>query len=526
MTQIHRRRKKQAKKDPFNGATGPHVVMLVHTALGPDTRVVKQLHSLLEHGYRVTALVTSVAMSRESLESLDGVQIIQVGVASRSQHSSVGRSLKWRSPLGFRATPQGKRKLIAAENRLIDRRYQVDLLRHNDAASVLVATQRVRTLFAKISHATIAKRIELTQEAGRARRKVNARSDRAAVSFWTGVQGDRSWRQLWPESWDLEHAYGPVIDRLQPDLIQANDFMMLPVGARAKVRAAAAGRPLALVWDAREFLPGMESWSPNPRWKPAMVAQEREYARVPDRVITVSEPLADLLVAEHRLPERPLIVTNAPEIKDPPVTCATDVRTQCGLGQDVPLIVYSGAAAPSRGIELLVRAMPDLPEGVHLALVVLPPHLASHPYVDSMMRLARKLGVQDRVHALEYVDNMEVVDFLSTGTVGVFPGAQIQNHTISLITKFMEYAHARLPIVVSDLKTMAETVTEHQIGAVFTADDVASYVAAVTKVLADPAAHAVGYKNEALLHEWTWAVQAEVQEQAFQEALARVKSSS
>ena len=45
--------------------------------------------------------------------------------------------------------------------------------------------------------------------------------------------GDRSWRRLDPGLWEWELAYGPVIDRLKPDIIHANDFRMLGVGARA-----------------------------------------------------------------------------------------------------------------------------------------------------------------------------------------------------------------------------------------------------------------------------------------------------
>ena len=43
------------------------------------------------------------------------------------------------------------------------------------------------------------------------------------------------------------------------------------------------------------------------------------------------------------------------------------------------------------------------------------------------------------------------------------------NHEIALITKFFEYSHARLPIVVSDVRTMAETVRATGQGEVFRA---------------------------------------------------------
>ena len=159
--------------------------------------------------------------------------------------------------------------------------------------------------------------------------------------------GDRSWRRLEPGLWEWELAYGPVIDQLKPDIIHANDFRMLGVAARAVLRARAKGRDIKLVWDAHEFLPGIKPWSSSPRWHLAHMAHEREYAPCADAVITVSDTLADLLVAEHGLATRPTVVLNAPEVRQAATNgSGPSVRAACGLASEIPLLVYSGAAAP------------------------------------------------------------------------------------------------------------------------------------------------------------------------------------
>ena len=73
-----------------------------------------------------------------------------------------------------------------------------------------------------------------------------------------------------------------------------------------------------------------------------------------------------------------------------------------------------------------------------------------------------------------------------------------------MITKFFEYSHARLPIVVSDVKTMAEAARATGQGEVFRAQDVGDYVRAVQTVLADPGRYRAAYTVPGLLEKQTW----------------------
>ncbi|RQW94771.1 glycosyltransferase, partial [Micromonospora globispora] len=160
---------------------------------------------------------------------------------------------------------------------------------------------------------------------------------------------------------------------------------------------------------------------------------------------------------------------------------------------------------PQRGLDTLVDALPRLP-GVHVALVVNP----ALRYVEQLAARAARLGVADRLHVLPYVPHWQVVPFLAGADVGVIPIHRWPNHEIALITKFFEYSHARLPLVVSDVRTMAATVRETGQGEVFRAGDVDDFVRAVTTVLGDPARYLAAYDRPGLLPGWTWRAQAEV----------------
>ena len=67
---------------------------------------------------------------------------------------------------------------------------------------------------------------------------------------------------------------------------------------------------------------------------------------------------------------------------------------------------------------------------------------------------------------------------------------------------------ARLPIVVSDVRTMAAEVKRLGNGEVFIAEDVADFVNAVKKVLADKNKYQNVYTEEVLI-ERSWELQAE-----------------
>jgi len=330
----------------------------------------------------------------------------------------------------------------------------------------------------------------------------------AQVWFWQAVMRDKAWRRLESGLWNYERILGPLIDELAPDVIHAHDFRMLGVGARAKLRAGEAGRSVALVWDAHEFLPGVKPWRDNARWLPAHRGYEREYAPYADAVVTVSDALAGLLQSEHHLAERPTVVLNAPEAADARLDGAdapADLRALCGIDEATPLVVYAGSSSVQRGLRTVVEALPRL-DGVHFAAVVGDP---SAPNVARLGTLAARLGVADRWHALPYVPHRQVVAFLAVADIGVIPIHHWPNHEIALITKFFEYSLARLPIVVSDVRTMAETVRATGQGEVFAARDVGDFVRAVRAVLADPQRYRDAYdRPDTPLSTWTWEAQA------------------
>lgn len=290
----------------------------------------------------------------------------------------------------------------------------------------------------------------------------------------------------------------PIALEFKPDVIHAHDYTALPVAGALVEYLATQGHTAELIYDAHEYVPGVSHLTAP--LKKVYIREEKRYSAVATTVLSVSEGMSDLLIPHLELRNRPELVANDPlfEGQQP---CIRNLRHDCNIDATTPLLVYSGAVAPQRGLSTVLEALKELP-GVNLALI-------ANPKNQTVLDLQSEYEqLKDRFHVLPYVPNSELVSYLSTGDIGLIPIHHKLNHEISLITKFGEYMQARLPIVVSDVRTMATEVKRLGNGEVFIAEDVVDFTAVVKKVLANKAKYQSAYTDE-VLRERSWERQAE-----------------
>jgi glycogen synthase len=321
------------------------------------------------------------------------------------------------------------------------------------------------------------------------------------------------WRVLDPWLADYELAIADEIEALRPALIHAHDRHPVPAVARSVASLRAAGHDVAWVLDAHEDVAATAArGAGGPRgWaRRRMVNGEQdEWIREADAVVTVSSDLAHELARRHRLAERPTVVQNAPEPADEDVE-VLGLRDRLGLAPDSPLLVYAGSCAPARGVETAVDALPFLDAlrghtDSHLALVASP----SDPYVPALLGRAATSGTGNRVHRVDYVPADEVVALLRSADVGLVPLLHRPNHEIALVTKYLEYVHAGVPVVCSEVRTMARFTRQHGVGEVFVTGDPADLARAVAEVLLDPASYRDRIAGSAAVRATAWPAQAE-----------------
>ena len=500
------------------------VVMLVDNGVEGDSRVQKQARSMAERGWDVVLLGKSPDNKEHRWKLGDArVRLVPVSLPLAKRRYEFRRA-PLRSPLAYppgRMAKYAERMALARREEARTRRVTLAAkLADGEKTPVTALPERARVLasraYAKAYSELVDVRLARTEALQERRATLDAPLDRMTTAFWQRTMGKRAWRKLDPSLWDWELAMGPVVDQLEPDLIHANDFRMLGVGARAKLRARAEGRDVQLVWDSHEYLPGINPWSSHPRWHKAMIAHEREYAPYADAVTTVSEMMVELLVADHGLKTEPAIVRNAPTRGPDPEDPGPGVREVAGLGPDVPLILYVGVMTPARGVDTLVEALPQL-DGVHLGFVA--------RQSDNLQRILDKaadLGVADRVHHLPYVEVDRICSYIASADLGISPALHLPNHDVDLPTKFYEYTQARLPVVVSDAKTISETTRRLGVGEVFAAGDPDDFARAVREVLANKERYAKAYEDaQPVLSQWVWENQADVLDGVYSKLLNR-----
>ena len=279
----------------------------------------------------------------------------------------------------------------------------------------------------------------------------------------------------WARADDYELGYGPFLEWLRPDIIHAHDSDMIGVAMTAADRLRQGGDEVRVIYDAHEYTPG----TARSHARQSVVLSAVEHRLVPraDAVVTVSEEIADLLVAEHRLTRRPEVVRNAPT--EAGRRGRAGVRQRLGLPDTTPLLVYVGGVAPQRGVDLAVAALAQLP---YAHLVVVAP---DNPRTTELAAQATSLNVRDRFHRVDYVAHADVVDFISSCDVGLIPFRPLPNSELGIPTKFREYLVAGLPIVASDQGLVAEEIRRLGVGELFPTGDVDGLARAVAKVLAD-----------------------------------------
>jgi len=115
------------------------------------------------------------------------------------------------------------------------------------------------------------------------------------------------------------------------------------------------------------------------------------------------------------------------------------------------VVAFTGRLVPHKGVDVLLRALQQLPLDVHLVVVGRGPRLAD------LQALARRLGVADRCHFCPTVADDELPNYLALADVFAFPS---QNRLEGFGLAVAEAMACGLPVVTSDMPGVREVIAD------------------------------------------------------------------
>lgn len=296
---------------------------------------------------------------------------------------------------------------------------------------------------------------------------------------------------------DFAVAALPAIVEWRPDVVHVHDLACLSGGFLAARRLGAP-----FVFDAHE-LETHVNYRVHRGTRLFRSRYERALIREAAAVITVSESIADWLVAKYGI-ARPVVVLNVPAESSPHETDGDTVRKRLGLSDADELVVYVGSMNVDRGLAACVEALRFAP-GVHFAVIG-----AREATIESgLWELARLRSVAERFHVVDPVPSREVVRFIRDADGSVVPIPKVcLSFQYCMPNKLFESVLAGLPVAFTRLKEMRAFHRELGIGLEMEESSPRAVAAAMTAITEDPERwRPSAGQIETVLRRYGWPVQ-------------------
>ncbi len=221
----------------------------------------------------------------------------------------------------------------------------------------------------------------------------------------------------------------------------------------------------------------------------AMVAMEATVARKADRVICITEPLAEIMTARGVDPTRIVVVPNGVDTRafQPASPGAPDALREIGVDRRGRLVVgFIGSVVAYEGLDLLVEAVARLPHEVRERLLVV--IIGDGAHFDPVQRLVQQHGLSDTIAMPGRVPFEAVRGFYAAFDMCVYPRCGIEVcEVVSPLKPFEAMAMAK-PILVSSARAVSDFVRDGETGFVFEKDDPDALARALTQAVAAPSA--------------------------------------
>lgn len=250
----------------------------------------------------------------------------------------------------------------------------------------------------------------------------------------------------------FEFIYKVVKQYKKSDIIHCNDLNSLPIGVIIK---KFFNKNAKIVYDAHEY---EINDVPNQSQRSIKIKYyvEKFFIKYADKVITVSNAIADEYVKLYNI-EKPALVLNTPPYRE--IHKQDIFRETLGIKENQTIFLYQGGLSHGRGIEILLEAFKSI-DNKNAVIVFM-----GYGSLENMIKKTSKEYKNIYLH--QAVSPNVLLDYTSSADFGI---STIEDSCLSyrycLPNKLFEYLMAEIPVIVSNLYEMRRLVKINRIGIV------------------------------------------------------------
>jgi glycosyltransferase involved in cell wall biosynthesis len=155
----------------------------------------------------------------------------------------------------------------------------------------------------------------------------------------------------------------------------------------------------------------------------------------------------------------------------------------CGLGREGKTILYAGRLIEWKGVEYLIKALPEVIEKHPEANLVV---VGSGPCKKDLLSVTETLNLQDKVTFLDAVSQEELVRYYSMADVFVLPSiVNEEGETEGLGVVLLEAMACGVPVIGSAVGGIPDIIEDQETGLLVRQKDPEDLAEKINKVLAD-----------------------------------------
>ncbi len=314
--------------------------------------------------------------------------------------------------------------------------------------------------------------------------------DPIAIDFTT--ESLLAWAQASEHA--LLRAALPLVRHWRPDVVHAHDWLVAQSGVTL---AQLTGAPLVATIHATESGRN-QGWLSKPL-NEAIHSVERWLTHQAAAVITCSGAMHAEVTRLFELPSGQ--VTVVPNGIDPArwrVTPAARAAARARVADSGPLLVFAGRLVHEKGVQTVLDSLPRLRrDHPGLRLVV----AGVGGYQSQLQARARGLRVVRAIEWAGFVPEQELAPMLAAADVAIMPSLYEPFGIVAL-----EVSAARTALVVAETGGLCDLISSGVAAGSFPAGDATALAAAVSTILADPAAskRATARAARVIRRDYTW----------------------